>query len=320
MNRRHFLEFILAASAAAGARSEAGPSAPARSLLAPAAGPAEQLPLWPGPPPGGGGPAGPAVWSRSGSLTQVALPVLSLYRPARPNGSAMLIAAGGGYRHIEMGKEALPAAAWLNSLGITAFVLAYRLPREAWLAGRLAPFQDAQRALRLIRARSGEFGLDPERVGTLGFSAGGHLLGMLATRPAWPTYPPADTIDRQPLRSAANLLIYPIVSLEKPYQHTSTCRVLLDRPQDPREARDWSVQTYVGPQDAPFFLVQAGDDPVSDPANTALLEQACRSQGVAVTRHLFATGGHGFGLGRPGTDTVRWPSIAARWMQQRHFF
>lgn len=231
----------------------------------------------------------------------------------------MLVAAGGGYRHIEMGKEALPAAAWLTGLGITVFVLSYRLPREDWHAGRLAPFQDAQRALRLIRARSAVYEINPARVGVLGFSAGGHLLGMAATRPDWRSSPAQDEADLLPAHSNINLLIYPIVTLQKPYQHTSTCRVLLADHASADEAAEWSVQTHIHSSDAPFLLVQAADDPVSNPANTAILQQACLQHEVPVERHLFPAGGHGFGLGRVDGPTAAWPEIAARWMHARGF-
>ncbi|ACB93838.1 alpha/beta hydrolase [Beijerinckia indica] len=279
----------------------------------------EHIPLWEGSPPGGGGPAGPEALNYKGTLTNVSVPTISLYRPAVPNGAAILIAAGGGYHHIQMGKEAVPAAEWLNSLGITAFILAYRLPEEGWGAGRIAPFQDAQRALRLIRGRSSSFGIDPSRLGVLGFSAGAHLLGMRATRPDWSCYPPMDAFDNISDESALNLLIYPIVTLEPPYQDTQTCRILLGPDPKRHEASEWSVQTYVRRDDAPFFLVQASDDPISNPAHTAILEAACQRKGVAVARHLFPTGGHGFGLGSPGTQTVEWPSMAEHWMRQMKF-
>jgi len=278
-----------------------------------------QIPLWDGMPPGGGGPDGVPLWSRTGSVTNVVEPTVSVYRPARPNGAAMLIAAGGGYRHIEMGKEAIPAAMWLSTLGITAFVLTYRLPPEGWRSGRMAPFQDAQRALRLIRARAAEFGLDPRRVGALGFSAGAHLLGMQSARAGWQTYATRDAIDAQSDAFNATLLIYPIVTLLRPYQHTATRRVLIGDDPSAEESAAWSVQTHIHADEAPFFLVQAADDPISDPANSAILEGACQSAGVAVERHLFPTGGHGFGLGRPGTDTVNWPQMATAWMQKYRF-
>ena len=320
ITRRHFLDgglVALAMTALPG--SAASPFQALASRSAAAGATPESVPLWPGPPPGGGGPQGPCQLSARGSLTAVSQPALTVYRPSAPNGAAMLVAAGGGYRHIEMGKEALPAVAWLAGLGITAFVLSYRLPGEGWNAGRLAPFQDAQRALRLIRARCAAFDVDPHRVGVLGFSAGGHLLGIAATRPDWRSAPARDRVDLQAARSDLNLLIYPIVTLEKPYQHTSTCKTLLAGDTSARAAAEWSVQSHVRSTDAPFLLVQAADDPISDPANTALLQQACLQHAVPVERYLFPTGGHGFGMGRLGGPTRAWPAMATRWMQSQSF-
>ncbi|WP_200910145.1 alpha/beta hydrolase [Sphingomonas sp. Leaf38] len=161
-----------------------------------AAPPQDVWPLW-STPPGGGGPAGPVAIDGRGAVSNIAVPTITVVRPHRPTGAAILIAGGGGYKRIEEGKEAIPAASWLAAYGITAFILCYRLPGEGWADGPLAPLQDAQRALRLIRSRSGSLGIDPERVGVLGFSAGGHLLGLAATRSNFPSYAPMDVIDRQ---------------------------------------------------------------------------------------------------------------------------
>ena len=161
MNRRHFL-FLSAAALLAGGRLRAAESQ-------------QTIRLWPGVPPGGGGPDGPVRLSARGALSHIAQPELTVWRPAAPRGHGVLIAAGGGYRRIEMAKEAWPAARWLTMRGYTAYVLTYRLPGEGWQAGGLAPLQDAQRALRLIRQREA-------KVSLLGFSAGGHLSGMAACR------------------------------------------------------------------------------------------------------------------------------------------
>lgn len=191
-----------------------------------AAPPQDVWPLW-STPPGGGGPAGPVAIDARGAVSNIAVSTITVVRPHRPTGAAMLIAGGGGYKRIEERKEALPAASWLAARGITAFILRYRLPGEGWADGPLVPLQDAQRALRLIRARSGSLGIDPERVGVLGFSAGGHLLGLAATRSNFPSYTPSDLIDRQSARPNLAALIYPVVTLEPPYDRTSTRRVLI---------------------------------------------------------------------------------------------
>lgn len=286
---------------------------PGRLLAEPAS---DTLPLWPGTPPGGGGPSGQATVSAKGSVRNVVSPSIQIFAPAKPNGAAVLVAGGGGYRHIGNGPEAMPAARWLNEQGVTAFVLTYRLPDEGWKVGPLAPLQDAQRALRLIRAGAGRFGIDPHRLGVLGFSAGGHLLGMAATRSAFASYAPVDADDALSARPDFAALIYPVITLEPPYDHTSTRRVLVGKHPSPALAAEWSVQTHVGSDCPPMFLVQAKDDPISNPANTQIMATACEKAGVPVELHQLPSGGHGFGMGKQGTPTAQWPDYFRAWLQR----
>ena len=274
-------------------------AAPALALVWPrAASAAQTLRLWPGPPPGGGGPIGPVAIDARGAIYDIAVPTLEVFEPVRPNGAAMLVAGGGGYKRIEMETEARPAARWLAARGITAFVLAYRLPTEGWNAGPLAPLQDAQRAIRSIRLQ-----MPGARLGVLGFSAGGHLMGMAA-----------GGVSDQPDAAA---LIYPVITLEPPYDHTSTRRSLIGPHPTPASAAAWSVQNYVRPGAPAIFLVQADDDPISDPANSAIMAEACRRAGVPVEVHRLSSGGHGFGMGRPGTPSAAWPGWFKAWLQQQ---
>ena len=272
--------------------------------------------LWPGPPPGGGGPVGAPEVDARGAVSNIADPVLEVVVPSRPDGRAVLVAAGGGYRRIEMEREARPAARWLAAHGITAFILAYRLPGEGWPDGPLAPLQDAQRALRLIRMRAGAYGIDPDRIGVLGFSAGGHLMGMAATRSAFASYRPADAADDLPARPSGAALIYPVITLEPPYDHTATRLQLVGRHPDPAASAAWSVETHVRSRCPPVFLAQARDDRISDIANSRLMEEACARAGVPVEAHAFATGGHGFAMGRPGTPSAAWPDLYAAWLRR----
>jgi acetyl esterase/lipase len=274
------------------------------------------LPLWPAGAPGGGGPGGPVAVNELGAISHIATPTLEVFLPEQPNGAAMLVAGGGGYRRIEMATEAQPAARWLVERGIAAFVLSYRLPDEGWAAGPLAPLQDAQRALRLIRARAPAYRLDPARIGVLGFSAGGHLMGLTATRSAFPSYEPVDAADAQSAKPAAAALIYPVITLEPPFQHTTTRRILIGAHPAPQASAEWSVQTHVRAGCPPVFLVQAADDPLSDPQNTVIMAQACKQAGVPVELHRLPSGGHGFGMGKPVTPTADWPGWYDAWLRR----
>ncbi len=268
--------------------------------------------LWPGAPPGGAAP-GPQRDSAKGSITQVAQPYLIVHRPARPNGMAVLLVSGGGYAHIEAGKESGPAADWLQAQGITAFELVYRLPREG--GGVDAPFQDGQRAMRVIRARAAEWRIDPARIGMLGFSAGAHLAGMTAVQPDAARYAPVDAADRVPARPDFAVLLYPVLTMRRPFDTTHAKKELLGT-HPTQAARDaMSVELHVDARTPPAFIAQALDDPIAPPENSRLMAAALDRAGVPVELHLFQHGGHGWGLGRAGSEPAAWPQLLLAWLQ-----
>ena len=316
----HRRAFLL--QAAAGAVLVVAP--PLRPLLAASASASTKadilspIRLWEGEPPGGGTLVGAPQRSVRGALSHIATPLLEVVAPAHPNGSAAVIAGGGGYRRIGMGTEACPAAHWLAARGVTAFVLAYRLPGEGWAAGPRAPLQDAQRAIRIVRARAPSLGIDPARILALGFSAGGHLMGMAATRPDFASYAARDDIDSLPADVAAAALLYPVVTLRPPYDGTSTRRMLVGAHPGPESSADWSVETWVDSRTPPLFVVQAQDDPVADPANLPILVRAAERAGVEIEAHRLPSGGHGFGMGRPGTPSAQWPSWFDTWLRRQN--
>ncbi len=301
-DRRSVLLTLATTSALLSARGAAAIGAP------------ERIALWPGEPPGGGGPLGPPARDASGAVRNVAAPVLEVYLPETPTGVAVLVAGGGGYTRIGIVKEALPAALWLAAQGITAFVLTYRLPQEGWRAGPLAPLQDGQRALRLIRANAARLRIDPDRVGVLGFSAGGHLCGLVAARSGFQAYDPVDAADGLSARPDFATLIYPVVSLEPPYDRTTTRRSLVGEAPSPEASRAWSLQTHIRPGCPTLFLVQADDDAVISPEHSRVLDEACRAAGVPVEYHRFAVGGHGFGIGRSEAPVALWPRLCRLWL------
>jgi acetyl esterase/lipase len=254
--------------------------------------------LWPGKT------SGPEDGSRIFDFN-LAEPALTVFRPVDPNGAAMLVVAGGGYRRIQIAKEAVPAAQWLVAQGVTAYVLRYRLPSEGWSA--IAPLQDGHRAMRLISTQPD---IDRARIGALGFSSGGHLAGLMAARAGQTLYEPVDAADTVAARPAAVGLIYPVISLLPPNDHTSTCRQLVGGDRTAAEA--FSVERQVTPEMPPVFLAHALDDPIAPVDNTRLMVAACRAAQVPVEAHLFKTGGHGWGMGRG--ETEQWPGLFARWL------
>ena len=307
MNRRDLLgllALLAGGSAGGGLAAQAMPVPPV-------------LPLWPGSPPGGGGPqddsrGGAPVSNRRSALDNIARPSLTLFLPERPTDTAVLVASGGGYRRIEDGKEALPAARWLAAHGHAAAVLDYRLPGEGWGAGPAAPLQDARRALRLLNAGAVLPGI--RRVGVLGFSAGAHLLALAAGPAPMGGYAAVDRADTAPARADVAALVYPVLSLSPALRSTSAQRLLVGRDPSPQLAAAWSAETYVEASYPPTLLVQAADDPISDPRQAPLMAAACARAGVLAELHMLARGGHGFGMGRPGTPSAEWPGWLANFL------
>ncbi|MEB6665185.1 alpha/beta hydrolase [Achromobacter ruhlandii] len=290
---------------------------PAVAVAAPAG--QQAIDLWPDSrAPGGPGPGEAEQVSAKGSVTRVSRPRLVVYRPERPNGSAMLVIAGGGYAHIERGAESTPACLWLQSLGVTAFELVYRLPGEHWPA--MAPLQDGQRAMRVIRASAQSFGLDTGRIGVLGFSAGGHLAGVTAATPGLARYQPVDEADRLSSRPDFAGLIYPVLTFMPPFDHTHARRSIVGQHPTAEQSAAFSVDLLATAQMPPTFLAQAQDDPIAPVDNSLLMFAALRRLGVPAEMHIFAAGKHGWGMGKPDSLVHAWPGLFTQWAAFNQFF
>ncbi|SMC69046.1 alpha/beta hydrolase [Chryseobacterium sp. YR221] len=268
--------------------------------------------------PDGPGPAGENKVSPKGSLTHIAVPQLIIHEPTNPNGIAILVISGGGYAHIESGSEGYPTGEWLKSLGITAFELEYRLPGEGWTSN-MVPFQDAQRALRIIRSNADKYKIDPNKIGVLGFSAGGHLAGYISSTFNTAYYSPQDAMDLVSARPNFTGMIYPIVSMLPPNNNTHSFKSLLGKNSDAESEAKLSVEKQVGPQTPMTFLAQSEDDPISPVENSILMYQALKNNKVPAEMHLFQSGGHGWGLGKKGTNTEEWPKFFLNWLKINGF-
>jgi acetyl esterase/lipase len=247
----------------------------------------------------------------------VPFPELHVFRPARPNGSALLSFPGGGYGFLSVQNEGIDVAQRFTALGVTVFVCTYRLPGEGWSNQHLAPLSDAQRAMRLIRARAREFRIDPARLGIIGFSAGGHLGADLATSFAERAYAPVDAADSQSARPAFAGLIYPVTSLQSRIAHSGSMSNLLGANPTPELIAARSPVLHVGAETPPCFLVHAVDDGTVPLANSLDWIEACRKAKVPVEAHIFQSGGHGFGLHLPAElPGSMWPELFAAWMRK----
>lgn len=246
----------------------------------------ESIDLWKSNMPDQGGLRGSEIISDKGSVTHVSIPRLIVHRPEHPNGTAILVIGGGGYAHIEMGKESTPAADWLKSQGVTAFELIYRLPQEGWPSADV-PFEDAQRAVRLIRSMAVSYGIDPHKTGVLGFSAGGHLAGITATLSDKRFYRPVDSVDSLSSRPDFMGLIYPVISMLPPNNKTHSSKSILGLHPTVSQEAAFSVEQQVTAGTPPTFLAQATDDPVSPVANSYLMEAALQKAGVPTEMHIY---------------------------------
>jgi acetyl esterase/lipase len=288
--------------------------------------PTETVRLWPGRPPGA-----PAVLpvtkitdriAASGFqdrfATDIGEPLMTVFRPAKPNGAAALIAPGGGYIRVVIDKEGFEIARRLNDTGVTCFVLRYRLPKEGWANPSDVPLQDAQRAIRLIRAGGG---IDPKRVLALGCSAGGHVVASLATGHARPVYAPIDAADRHPARPDLSMLLYPVIDMAPPFAHAGSRDALLGPSPTPQAEAKYALHRQVAADTPPTFLVHAADDASVPVENALAYLEALRAAKVPAEAHLFEEGGHGFGIRlAEGKPCAAWPDLLVAWLDRRGFF
>jgi acetyl esterase/lipase len=231
-------------------------------------------------------------------LGNVSTPTLAVYKPApeKDTGAAVLVCPGGGYHILAMDLEGTEVCEWLNSVGVTGVLLKYRVPRREGLPPHAAPLQDAQRAMGLVRHRAKELGIDPRRIGVLGFSAGGHLAAALSNIFQVRTYPVVDGADKESCRPDFSVLIYPAY-LTKDNQG----EIL---------APEMSVTSNT----PPTFIAMAEDDPVKV-ENALVYFKALKDAKVPASMHLYPTGGHGYGLRRTEQEVTTWPDRVADWMR-----
>jgi acetyl esterase/lipase len=275
----------------------------------------EEIPLWPGKPPGRGGVTGPEKLGDKGAgygaISNIATPRMRVYRPAKPNGAAVLVCGGGGYFRIQLWKESTPIARWLQQKGFTVFELIYRLPNDGWEA--TVPFMDAQRAMKIARTRAAEFGVDPKQIGIMGFSAGGHLAGFTALQPQRALYAGADKFEKVSARPDFSVLLFPVVSLRAPYDTTRTRREIIGETPNAEAENTWSLDTYASADAPPTIIFASADDKTAPPGHGIMLFEKLNSAGASAEMHLFRDGGHGWGLGRPEQVLSQWPDMFVKW-------
>lgn len=243
-------------------------------------------------------------------LQGITRPRLDIFRPAKPNGAAVILAPGGGYRYVVVDKEGYELARWLRERGVTVYVLFYRLPGDDWTNGADVPLADAQRAVRLVRSRAGADGIDPARVAFGGFSAGGQVAASLLTRFDARVYAPVDAADALPARPDALAAIYPVVSMDPAIAHAVSREKLIGANPDAAREKLYSPERNVRADQPPLWLLHAEDDSVVKIENSVRLREATRGIGAPCEAHFFERGEHGFGLMKAaGLPIAIWPEL-----------
>lgn len=255
----------------------------------------------------------PALPDRA--VTGIRAPEITVYAPERPNGVALLVTPGGSYQRVVLDKEGSDLAAPFNAQGYTLFVMTYRMPADGHAEGANAPLADAQRAMRTLRARAGEWNINPHRIGVMGFSAGGHVAASLETRYDEPVYTPLDTIDKHSARPDFVVLGYPVISMDNAIAHPGSRKALIGDTPNAGQIKQYSPELNVSAQTPPTFIMHAVDDPSVPVDNSLVMFNALRAHKVPTELHLFAEGKHGFGIrGAKGLPAAAWPQLAMRWI------
>lgn len=250
--------------------------------------------------------------------SKVVTPTLSVFFPDKDssNGSSILIFPGGGYSHLAIDKEGTKVARWLNTLGITAFVLKYRLPNDQIMKAKtIGPLQDAQEAIRYIRRNAEKWKIKKNKIGVMGFSAGGHLAATLSTHYNDKVYQVSDSVSAKPDFS---ILIYPVISMTNEITHKGSQSNLLGNSPSLSLINRFSNEQQVNANTPPAFIIHATDDLVVPAENSINYYLALKKNKVSAELHLYEKGGHGFGLGGKETSQY-WTKDCENWLLSKLF-
>jgi len=252
-----------------------------------------------------------AYWIKIRFVTK---PTIQVYpAPADKNtGAAVVVCPGGGYYGISFVGEGTEVAKWLNGLGISAIVLHYRLPDDAIMKNRsIAPLQDGQEAIRIVRRNAKEWGIDPHKIGIMGFSAGGHLASTVSTHFNEKVYNPIDSTSARPDFS---LLIYPVISMDSTITHAGSRENLIGKHPSPEMVNHFSNALQVTAKTPPAFMIHSMDDGTVPVENSMEYALAMKKHNIPCELHIYQQGGHGYGLGRSKNTETTWTEACRKWL------
>jgi acetyl esterase/lipase len=250
---------------------------------------------------------------------KVTSPALFPYLPPKESatGTAVLICPGGGYTGLAFNHEGHAVAQWLNENGIAGIILKYRLPSDLIMKDKTAgPLQDAQEAIRIIRRNASKWNIDPNKIGVLGFSAGGHLASTLSTHYSEKIYEPKDTVSAKPDFS---LLIYPVITMDSTFTHMGSRRSLIGVRPSPEDIKRFSNELQVNEKTPPAFMVHSADDKAVPVKNSIAYYEQLVKYGIPSELHIFQKGGHGYGLGGGKDTQSSWPDLCIKWLKASGF-
>lgn len=249
-------------------------------------------------------------------LSKVSIPTLTIFTPEKPNGTAIIICPGGGYQILAASHEGSDVAKELNNWGITAIVLKYRLPDNSTMLDKaIGPLQDAERAIQQVRLHAKQWGINPKKIGIMGFSAGGHLAASLSTRYKEKLIPNPKKISFKPNFS---VLVYPVISFTDSLTHMGSRNNLIGKNPSEWKIKKYANELNVTPKTPPAFLVHAKDDKAVPYKNSLVYKQALEKYKIPATLKTFENGGHGFGMNNKTTDE-KWMDDLKIWLQQQKF-
>ncbi len=257
-----------------------------------------------------------AYWIKIRFVTD---PTLEMYAaPVENNtGTAVVICPGGSYYGLSFINEGSQIAKWLNSIGITAFVLKYRLPDDVIMKNKsIAPLQDGQQAMRIVRSHAKEWGIDPHKIGIIGFSAGGHLASTVSTHFNEKVYSTSDTTSARPDFS---LLVYPVISMDSAITHMESRVNLLGNNPTKKLLEHFSNELQVTDKTPPTFMVHSIDDGAVPVQNSIKYALALHKHNVPCELHIYEHGGHGYGLSEWGGTQSEWPNACHKWLIENGF-
>ena len=252
-------------------------------------------------------------------VQNVSTPTLTVFQPPaeQRNSAAVVIAPGGGYNILAWDLEGTEVAEWLNSLGVTAFVLKYRVPKREGDTANKLPLMDAQRAMSLVRSKASDYGIDPARIGMLGFSAGGNLTAATCLKFSERQYDKLDAVDDVSCRPDFGVLCYPVIAFDQPFTHKGSQNNLLGKDASAELIASMSSEKQVTDQTPPCFLWHTTEDKGVPPENSVAFYSALIAHKVPAELHIYEKGRHGVGLAKDIPGTNGWPAACMAWLKGR---